>query len=304
MDIKAIDLRHLHYFVAVAEEMSFSRAAQRLNMAQPPLSQQIKQLEEQIGAQLFDRTLRQITLTLTGKSLLPRARKMLADFSDTLAYTRRVAKGGHGQLNIGIIGSAPYNPDVAALLGRFSRLHPNIDISLQPHTSGTQIELLRKGELDIGIHWPLQERQHDGIRSEILSKGELTLALSAHDARGKKKIADLALFEKETWLHAPHKYAYSMALYERTTRLWQAAGIQPQKIMEVSEVPAMLLLIAAGQGVSLLPDFMQDAVKGVRFVPLPPKYRKMTAYTMLLSRRASNGDALIDLFFKAAAASS
>jgi DNA-binding transcriptional LysR family regulator len=298
MNIKAVDLRHLHYFIAVAEELNFGRAAIRLNMAQPPLSTQIRQLEEQMGTVLFTRSRRHVALTEAGKSLLPEAKKLIGDFFGIMENTKRVGKGAHGKLQVGIIGSAPYNPVVAKILGQFAKKYPHVSLGLTSHTSGSQNDMLREGSLDLGFHWPLNKKSPRGVESLVISEGELMIAMPSHDKRSKKKL-NLKDLEKEIWLHAPQVKSYSMALYNRTRQLWQAAGIRPNS-KELEEVPAILLLVAAGQGISLLPDFMKNTVKHVTFVPVPRKYRKLMRYTMLLSRAKGASNGLTHNFFEVA----
>src|ERR1700686_5257002 len=136
-----IELRHLRYFVAVAETLHFSKAAQRLGMAQPPLSQQIRRLEEIVGHRLFDRTTRGVTLTLAGQLLAERARSTIEKVQDDLAQVRRLGRGEEGTLTVGFSGSVMFTGLPSAMEG-FSRRYPKVELRLRELSTSAQIAAL------------------------------------------------------------------------------------------------------------------------------------------------------------------
>jgi DNA-binding transcriptional LysR family regulator len=162
---KDIELRHLRYFVAVAEELHFGRAALRLHLAQPPLSQQIRKLEEILGYPLFIRTSRAVKLTSAGEVFLERARRTLRNVQEDMEEARSVSRGEEGFLRVGFIGSAMLTP-LPAMLGRYRRLYPKVNLQLHESFTSAVVQKLLKGELDAGF---LRDSGHvDGLEIESL----------------------------------------------------------------------------------------------------------------------------------------
>lgn len=145
-----IELRHLRYFVAVAEELHFGRAAQRLNISQPPLSQQIQQLEQEIGAQLFTRTNRSVQITAAGQLFLQDARAILLQVEQAASRAARVHSGQEGELRIGFTSSAPFTGLVSDALYQFRQRWPEVHISMQENNTRQQLAPLHEGRLDLG----------------------------------------------------------------------------------------------------------------------------------------------------------
>src|SRR5690348_12762130 len=160
-----MELRHLRYFIAVAEELHFRRAAERLHMSQPPLSQQIRQLEEEVGAQLLTRNQRKVELTAAGAAFLVRAREILDAVEDAARHARRVQRGEVGRLAVGFVGSAMYT-FVPELLQSFREQFPDVTLRLQELGTTEQLRQLDDGRLDVGfIRAP---RTHPDLRIETL----------------------------------------------------------------------------------------------------------------------------------------
>ena len=147
---EGIELRHLRYFMAVAEELHFGRAAKRLHIAQPPLSQQIRRLEEMVGHPLLLRTSRAVKLTEPGAALLERAKRTLHRMSEDLAFTRRVGLGQTGSLRVGFIGSG-MQTQLPAVLGEYRRRYPDVELRLQETHTSQLIESIRDGSVDVGF---------------------------------------------------------------------------------------------------------------------------------------------------------
>src|ERR1700686_1178331 len=145
-----IELRHLRYFVAVAETLHFSKAAQRLGMAQPPLSQQIKRLEQLVGHRLFDRTTRGVKLTLAGQLLAERARTTIEKIEDDLAQVRRLGRGEEGTLTVGFSGSVMFS-ELPAAIESYRRRYPKVELRLRELVTSAQIAALLDGTLDLAF---------------------------------------------------------------------------------------------------------------------------------------------------------
>src|SRR5881275_1522994 len=148
-----MELRHLRYFVAVAEELHFRRAAERLHMSQPPLSQQIRRLEDEVGATLFVRNQRRVELTAAGQAYLARARDILAAVEDAAREARRVQRGEVGRLDVGFVGSAMYSV-VPELLRAFRERFPDVGLRLRELGTAEQLRRLEDGRLDVGFLRP------------------------------------------------------------------------------------------------------------------------------------------------------
>ncbi|MFL6678015.1 MAG: LysR family transcriptional regulator, partial [Burkholderiaceae bacterium] len=146
-----MELRHLRYFVAVAEELHFTRAAERLHMAQPPLSQQIRALEDELGVRLFERTRRSVALTDAGHALLGRARDLLAATQALPGELQRIARGEIGQLRIGFSSTLPLTKVLRDVVADWRRTHPDVALHLREMHSALQFEALRAGDLDVGL---------------------------------------------------------------------------------------------------------------------------------------------------------
>src|SRR5689334_19836952 len=146
-----MELRHLRYFIAVAEEGHVTRAAERLGMQQPPLSQQIKAMEQELGVQLFRRRARGVELTVAGTTLLDQARGVLARFDHALLLTRRTARGEQGRLNVGVAPTAPFHPFVPQVIRAFREAYPLVSMSLEECLSRQAIEQLHGEQIDIAF---------------------------------------------------------------------------------------------------------------------------------------------------------
>jgi DNA-binding transcriptional LysR family regulator len=150
MNLIDVEIRHLRYFVAVAEELHFGRAAQRLHIAQPPLSQQIRRLEEMLGHALFVRTSRDVRLTAAGEELLERARHTLTKIEADLAATQRIGRGEAGALTVGFIGSGMLTA-LPRMLGRYRKQYPQVDLQLREFYTARLVDALLEGTVDVGF---------------------------------------------------------------------------------------------------------------------------------------------------------
>ncbi len=290
-----MELRHLRYFVAVAEELHFRRAAERLHMSQPPLSQQIRQLEEEIGATLLLRNQRKVELTAAGAAFLVSAREILAAVEDAARQARRVQRGEVGRLAVGFVGSAMYS-FVPELLRAFRVQAP--DIALRLHEMGTteQLRQLDDGRLDVGFlrtpgRWP-------GIAFETVLEEPVVVALPDVHPLAKRSLLRLTDIEGEdlVLLTPAGSPGLRAALSGAITEL----GGEDRIAQEVAEMQTVIGLVAAGVGISLVPESVRALERpGVTYRPLEggaPALKLEMAY------RATDGSPVLAAFLEKARA--
>jgi len=243
-----VELRHLRYFVAVAEELHFGRAAQRLHLAQPPLSQAIKQLEAEVGATLLERSSRHVALTDAGRVLLDHARTTLSHAEGTITAVHRAANGLEGELHLGFVTSAA-SEVLPRLLPRQRAQAPSVALHLTERTTRDQLDALARGHLDVGLGRDLERRSDLAVTP--LRREPLVAALPAeHRLAGRRalRLAELAddPFVLLPTLAAPRGRGLVTALCAR-------AGFEPQVTQEALQYTTILALVAGGVGVSLVP---------------------------------------------------
>lgn len=249
-----MELRHLRYFVAVAEALSFRGAAQRLHVAQPALSKQIRDLEEEFGARLFDRTTTRVRLTDAGAILLEEARLILAHASRLPTLLREAAHGRRGRLTIGNIGSltAGFLP---ASLTAFHAKFPDVEVSLIELRSREQATALRSGRIQIGlIAGPAGPTDADFERVEIL-RSPLGLVMSRHHALANRRSIALAEIVRERLLAIvaePGGGGHS----DTIRGVFQQRGLPPPSVRQVDSLESLFALVASDQGVSILPQLV------------------------------------------------
>jgi DNA-binding transcriptional LysR family regulator len=258
------ELRLLKYFVAVAEERHFGRAAERLHLAQPPLSQQIRKLEHQLGVELIDRSRRPIELTGAGDALYREARLALVHGERAFAAARRAARGHLGHLRIGALQAA-VDGVVPAVMREHRSAYPGVELELHELGTGDQIEQLSAHRLDVGfLRGPVDD---PALAVERLLEDPLAAVIPDHHE-----------FSRQTAIQPQHLAHEEMVLWTRAAapttyadvvELFRHNGIQPQVVAEAPRIQTVLALVAAGIGVALLPtSFANLSRLGVRFVPL------------------------------------
>lgn len=249
-----MELRHLRYFIAVAEELHFGRAAERLFIAQPPLSQQIQQLERELGFALFSRTQRRVELTAAGQLLLDEARELLANLDKAVAAGRRVARGEVGWLGVGFVGTATYQ-FLPAVLSAFRERHPNVELVLRELVSAKQAQALRERRIHIGLARPAI--QEEGLVSEAVVREPLVAALPASHPLAALDRFPISRLSTEPFILFPRHPRPSYA--EFVIAVCEQAGFQPQVTQETAEIHTAVSLVAAGLGVTLVPASVQSA---------------------------------------------
>ena len=261
-----MELRHLRYFVAVAEELHFTRAAERLHIAQPPLSQQIRALEDELGVRLFERTRRSVALTDAGHALLERARALLAATQSLPAELQRIARGEVGQLRIGFSSTLPLTRLLRDIVADWRHSHPEIALSLREMHSALQFEALRAGELDVGLV-RYNERAPEGIRLRLLRRDPLRLVVPAAHRFARRRSITIADCRDEAFIGFPGDAGTGTG--PLLNRLCAQAGFEPRIAQEAREATTQIGLVAAGLGVAVLPAPLEAVrIEGVHYVPL------------------------------------
>jgi DNA-binding transcriptional LysR family regulator len=262
-----VELRHLRYFRAVAEELHFGRAAERLHIAQPPLSQQIRQLERELAVTLLIRNTRKVELTPAGKAYLNRAVAILDAVDDAGRQAQRIAEGAEGHLAIGCVGSATYS-----LLPRLVRaLHeelPGVDVSVRGEMlAPAQISALLAGDIDLALLRPPIDEP--GVIVETVRRDRLIAALpEGHSLAARAELTINDLGDQEFIVHAGHGRSVMNSVL---MAMCADAGVVPRVRHEVEETSTMVTLVAAGLGVAVVPEPTAALdVAGVCYRPLSP----------------------------------
>ena len=259
-----MELRHLHYFIAVAEELNFSRAAERLHMAQPPLSQQIRQLEAELGFQLFHRTKRKVELTTAGQTFLTHARQVLLHLEQAIQIGRQTSRGEVGQLTVGFVSSTAYNI-LPPILKSFHRQVPGVTLELQELTTQEQVKAVQQGKLDVGfVRPPVQEA---ALASTVVFQEPLIVALpETHPLQQEAKVSVKSLAD-ESFILFPRLVA--PGLHDLILSLCLQAGFNPQVSQEAIQMQTIVSLVAAEMGVAIVPLSLQNLQRqGVVYKPL------------------------------------
>jgi DNA-binding transcriptional LysR family regulator len=281
----SIDLKQLKYFLAVAEEKSFSRAAERLHISQPPLSQQIMKLEAELGVRLFARTTRTFELTVAGKALMGEAQEMLAKMRMTIDTIRQIDRGEVGRLRVGIVGSAMWGP-IPKMLEEFQTKYPNVTWTLHESGPTVQYEALRAKQIDVGF-WrepklDEDELRNDNLKQELCFRENVCVAINEHHPLASRPHIELIDIADEPMLTlALDKSAFPRYLLQCCVN----AGFQPKIFQEASEPQTLLAMVGAGLGVTLIPETTSRiGWPGVIFVPIktnPPSANLYISYTTL-----------------------
>ncbi|QIZ51196.1 LysR family transcriptional regulator [Dickeya zeae] len=265
-----IELRHLRYFIAVAEELHFGRAAERLHISQPPLSQQIQALEEQIGAQLLERNNRNVRLTQAGELFLKEAWAIISQVNQAAERAARIQRGEIGELNIGFTSSAPFVKQVSRSLLQFRQRYPEVHIQMMEINTKQQIAPLLDGKLDLGVmrNNPLPDMLrhqlllHEPMVAVVHEEHPLASVPGGHISIQQLANEPFVFFAREV----------GTALYDEVMNLLKKYGITPYITQEVGEAMTIIGLVSSGLGVSLLPaSFRRIRIDGVKYLSLQEK---------------------------------
>jgi DNA-binding transcriptional LysR family regulator len=281
-----MDLRQLRYFVAVAEEGHITRAAERLGMQQPPLSQQIKAMEHELGVQLFRRKARGVEPTESGRVLLDQARAVLERLDHALLVTRRTARGEQGRLSVGIAPTAPFHPFVPQVIRAFREAYPLVSMSLEEYLSRQAVERLCGEQIDVAfLRAPIADPQ-ELIVHPLLEEPMVVALPSSHELAGggpRSEPLPLRALAEETFIMfggnaGPGITNASLAACHR-------AGFIPRLGQQAPRIASTLSLVSAGLGVALVPASIRRVqVDGVVYRRLMPSERPEAILNLALRR--------------------
>ncbi len=261
-----MELRHLRYFVAVAEELNFTRAAKRLGISQPPLSLQIRQLEKEIGAPLLRRQTRGVELTNAERLMLEEARGILKQVDGAKTGARRRARGETGRIIIGSSSGTYFHPLVLAIIREYRMRYP--DIVLAPEDSSTSMLLarLRAGSIDIAFIWTPISDSDDLALEPLVDEGTVMILPSGHALSGSAS-APLAALAKEPFILPPRQI--NPGVYDSIISACHRQGFSPKLGLETPQLLSLIAMVAAGFGVSIVPRCISRIrTDGVFYLPV------------------------------------
>ncbi|EIL95201.1 MULTISPECIES: LysR substrate-binding domain-containing protein [Rhodanobacter] len=288
------DLRQLRYFVAVAEELSFTRAALRLHLSQPPLSQQIRALEEDLDVRLLERNKRHVALTEPGRVFLEQARQILAKADEARSQVTAAAAGYSGQLRLAYSVSVSFHPALPQTLLRYGQIAPRVALQLSEMYTEPQFAALLAGQIDVGFvrDEPANPQTARSLRLNVIDREPLLLALpTGHPLAGRSSL-HLAEVAGDAFVSQPRQLVAT--LYDRLVKLATRAGFQPTIIQHAQQVNGLLALVAGGLGLALVPASMRAVrLAGVSYVPL----EDADAYLLLaLASRVDDSSPVLQQF--------
>ena len=259
-----MEFRHLRYFLAVAEELHFGRAAQRLSITQPPLSLNIQQLEASVGARLFDRDSKGVRLTAAGAAFQDAARALLARADEARQLAREIEAGAVGRLRVGFVGSVLFR-GLPQWLARFQAEHPRIEVRLSELNSQEQVDALVRDELDLGfVHTP---RVPPELQVQLLHEDAFLCCLPADHALARRRKVALADLRDEPFVMFSRRA--SPDYFARIMAMCGSLGFQPRVRHEVRHWLSVVSVVAQGMGVAVVPAPLQrSGMAGAVFRPL------------------------------------
>ncbi len=260
-----MELRHLHYFMAVAEELHFGRAARRLHISQPPLSQQIRELEQELGVRLFERTSRSVRLTEAGSVFYQQAGQVFTQLERAVSLAQAVERGESGRLRVGFCapameGTLPFG------LREFGKRYPDVRLELLEARTPELLDALRRERIDVGFV-RLYREQPDGLESELFFREPYLLAVpEGHRLDGAESVG-LAQLDGEPLLLVPQQE--HPKLYAAFLLAFENAGVQPRIVRQVAGKQTMAALTVAGEGLCFLPASMRSVARqGLRLLSI------------------------------------
>lgn len=264
-----MDLRHLRYFVTLAEELHVTRAAARLGIRQPPLSIQIKQVEQEVGAPLFRRQSRGVELTEIGKAFLVDANRVLSLMDQAVSTAQSRARGQVGALRVGFGGATYLPPEVSAAILQYRKRYPGVTLTPLQSNTPRLVEALQHGETDVAFVRPPYDFGF-GIRLEAFLAEEMVVALPDNHQLGRKRTIDLHELASETFILFPRDIG--PGLHDSIIGACRKAGFSPHLGQAASQIVSAVPMVSAGFGVSVVPrSVMTLDMPGVRYCRLKDK---------------------------------
>jgi DNA-binding transcriptional LysR family regulator len=263
-----MELRHLRYFVAIGEALSFTKAAEKLHLAQPSLTRQIKDLEEEIGVRLLNRTKRQVSLTDEGRSFLSDAKRVLAHSTDIVDSVQRLSRHEVAALNIGYVANL-FPAPLPATLVSFQRKFPTVSINLFDMTYGDQFRALEDGKIDLGFIGSRKAIEERGLQFRSIASDKTVAALPKRDRLAKKAVVKLK--DLKPMFFVGMSEASHPGYRDWLTATCQRAGFAPKVLQDADIERFVIEAVGAGLGVALLPDQVKTLPhESVVFRPLIP----------------------------------
>ncbi|MDF3242601.1 LysR family transcriptional regulator [Pseudomonas veronii] len=290
-----IETRLLRQFIAVAEELHFHKAAIRLHMAQPPLSQAINRLEDKLGFRLFTRNKRGVKLTPAGGAFLNAAYSTLKELELGIEHARQVSDGIAGKLTVTAVSIAYYE-SLLNTLRQFRETYPKVQLIIKEMPSSSQAKAILSGEADIAFMRKLPISA-ENVESRLLLDEEIVMALPAHHPKAKEGQIDLRDFAGEDFVFTPE--ALGTGYHSQLIALCEAAGFYPKVVQEAAQIHTLIGLVACGFGVALVPEsiansIMRDKVLFRRIYPVTASPNP--AIGLYMSWNIHNESPLMDSF--------
>jgi DNA-binding transcriptional LysR family regulator len=268
-----MEFRHLRYFVAVAEELSFTRAAAVLHVAQSAVSAQIRFLEEILGVTLLERNSRRVKITLAGRTFLQGAKKVLFDLEEVARQTRRVGRAETGHLAIGFIGAQSHEW-MPLVLRRFRHKYPEVEVTLTEMVPSAQLEALLTHRLDLGVVGAIDRKPPVGLQVECIAQEEPLVGVPSDHALANRPFVRLQQLKAEGFILTSRENAPSYRAW--LTGICQRAGFSPRVVQEVDRARTGVQYVAAGFGISIFGEHIsRQPAPGVKFIPLRPSVPKI-----------------------------
>jgi len=284
-----MELRHLRYFLAVAEELNFTRAAKRLNIAQPPLTRQIRMLEEEMGIVLIDRSSYRIELTRAGAAFAAETAKILGELRLAVVHAKRAARGALGQVRVGFTESASFNPLVTTAFRSFRAHHPEIEVSLEERQSVELCKGLREERIDVAFVRPPLTNQDD-IALDILQEEDMLVVVPNTHRLARARLVDLRDLQNESFILYPR--AVRPGLADAVVAACERAGFSPRVEQYAPQLSATINLVAASLGISIVPQSMRGLQpNAVAYIPL--RGRPVRAQLGIAYRKGESAPAVL-----------
>ena len=287
--MQGIEIRHLRYFLRVADELHFGRAAEILGISQAPLSQQIRQLEERLGVRLFDRNTRSVQLTPAGEVFADKAQAIVSALSDAVDETRMAGGLGSGVLRIGAMGSAVHSV-LPNALGAFSAKYPSARLDVHLHTTEEQLDLLANRQIDIALMRP--PRVASGLETRQIFKEGFVAVFHENSELAKKQTLSIRDLKDQKFIS--YTEIRGIGYQDIVSQHCRQAGFLPRVTQRVSHTIGVVTLVAAGLGVGIVPAWvLNEPVAGVCYRPLP---ELPSAITLVCAWRSDTMNPLVAPF--------
>jgi DNA-binding transcriptional LysR family regulator len=291
-----MELRQLRYFQMLAEELHFGRAAQRLGIAQPALTQQIQSLERDLGARLFQRTKRSVHLTIAGRLTLEQATRTLEQAERTATIARKAGRGEQGSVEIGYVGSAAFSGILSKITFDYRKTNPDIELHLHELDITQQVDDVSNGRIDVGFIRPPVRQWPDGMASLTLSREPIIIALPKGHPLSRRRAVPLAALTNESFITT--YFEEGVGFHAQVAAMCRAGDLAPRITQRGRQFAAITSLVGAGLGVAFAPDSLRNLrVPNVVYRPLDGA--KGTTELALIFRKFEQAPAAVSFIAKA-----